>query len=141
MKRGAQLAESQFLAPGVSEEAEIGARVFVRGEGSRLWDDEGRVCIDFTSGAFSNALGQRHPAVSAALHDQIDTLWNVHDFSSRARLDLLEVLRLWLPPTLSRFAARIVLVTSTSTMAACTLAQKSRSRCVSSSRPGWSRRK
>ena len=34
----------------------------VRGEGSRLWDQQGREYIDFAGGIAVNALGHAHPA-------------------------------------------------------------------------------
>jgi len=49
---------------------------FVRGEGARLWDAEGREYLDFGSGIAVVALGHRHPAPLAAAHDQLDRLWH-----------------------------------------------------------------
>jgi predicted acetylornithine/succinylornithine family transaminase len=48
----------------------------VRGEGSRLWDDEGRPYLDFGTGIAVVGLGHRHPAVTAAAHAQLDRLWH-----------------------------------------------------------------
>ena len=39
---------------------------FVRGEGSYLWDDEGRRYLDLLSGLAVTALGHAHPAVAEA---------------------------------------------------------------------------
>jgi acetylornithine/N-succinyldiaminopimelate aminotransferase len=49
---------------------------FVRGEGARLWDAEGREYLDFGSGIAVVALGHRHPAPLVAAHDQLDRLWH-----------------------------------------------------------------
>ena len=49
---------------------------FVRGEGARLWDDEGREYLDFGGGIAVVALGHRHPAPLAAAHEQLDRLWH-----------------------------------------------------------------
>ena len=48
----------------------------VRGEGSRVWDDEGRPYLDFGTGIAVVGLGHRHPAVTAAAHAQLDRLWH-----------------------------------------------------------------
>ena len=42
----------------------------VRGEGSRVWDQDGRMYIDFASGVAVTALGHCHPAMVRALTDQ-----------------------------------------------------------------------
>ena len=49
----------------------------VRGEGSRVWDQEGRMYIDFAAGVAVTALGHCHPAMVKALTDQAKTLWHV----------------------------------------------------------------
>jgi acetylornithine/N-succinyldiaminopimelate aminotransferase len=49
----------------------------VRGEGSRLWDQEGREYIDFAGGIAVNALGHAHPAMVKALTEQAQKLWHV----------------------------------------------------------------
>jgi acetylornithine/N-succinyldiaminopimelate aminotransferase len=48
----------------------------VRGEGCRVWDDEGRSYLDFVGGIAVTSLGHRHPAVTAAAHAQLDELWH-----------------------------------------------------------------
>jgi acetylornithine/N-succinyldiaminopimelate aminotransferase len=48
----------------------------VRGEGSRVWDDAGRRYLDFGTGIAVVGLGHRHPAVTAAAHEQLDRLWH-----------------------------------------------------------------
>ena len=50
---------------------------FVRGEGSRLWDDTGKVYLDFLSGLAVTSLGHAHPAVAAAICEQAGTLLHV----------------------------------------------------------------
>ena len=51
--------------------------VLERGEGSRVWDVEGRDYIDFGGGIAVNALGHGHPALRAALEEQAGKLWHV----------------------------------------------------------------
>jgi len=69
---------------------------FVRGEGTRLWDSEGREYLDFLSGLAVTSLGHAHPAVAEAVGDQARTLAHVsnlyyNDLQPRlaARLDAL----------------------------------------------------
>jgi acetylornithine/N-succinyldiaminopimelate aminotransferase len=50
---------------------------FVRGQGSRLWDSEGREYLDFVGGVAVCSLGHSHPAVADALADQARTLLHV----------------------------------------------------------------
>src|ERR1700737_4523613 len=50
---------------------------FVRGEGSWLWDDQGRRYLDFLSGLAVTSLGHAHPAVADAIAAQARTLWHV----------------------------------------------------------------
>lgn len=49
----------------------------VRGEGSRLWDQQGREYIDFAGGIAVNALGHAHPELVAALEEQGRKLWHL----------------------------------------------------------------
>lgn len=48
----------------------------VRGEGSRLWDQQGKEYIDFAGGIAVNALGHAHPALRQALNDQAAKFWH-----------------------------------------------------------------
>jgi len=50
---------------------------FVRGEGARLWDDEGTEYLDFQTGLAVNSLGHCHPAVVAAIREQAERLIHV----------------------------------------------------------------
>src|SRR4051794_14588653 len=50
---------------------------FVRGEGSRLYDADGRAYLDFLCGLAVTALGHAHPAVADALCEQARTLLHV----------------------------------------------------------------
>jgi predicted acetylornithine/succinylornithine family transaminase len=51
--------------------------MFVRGEGTRLWDSEGREYLDFLCGLAVTSLGHAHPAVTEALCTQAATLLHV----------------------------------------------------------------
>ena len=50
---------------------------FVRGEGARLWDDDGNEYLDFQTGLAVNSLGHCHPAVVAAIREQAERLIHV----------------------------------------------------------------
>jgi acetylornithine/N-succinyldiaminopimelate aminotransferase len=49
---------------------------FVRGEGCRLWDSEGREYLDFGGGIAVVSLGHCHPGPLAAAHEQLDRIWH-----------------------------------------------------------------
>jgi acetylornithine/N-succinyldiaminopimelate aminotransferase len=50
---------------------------FVRGEGARLWDDEGREYLDFLCGISVTSVGHCHPAVVSAVTEQVARLEHV----------------------------------------------------------------
>ena len=50
---------------------------FVRGAGTRLWDDAGTEYLDFLGGLAVTSLGHAHPAVAEALAEQARTLLHV----------------------------------------------------------------
>jgi acetylornithine/N-succinyldiaminopimelate aminotransferase len=50
---------------------------FVRGEGTVLWDEDGRRYLDFLSGLAVTSLGHSHPAVAEAVASQARTLLHV----------------------------------------------------------------
>ncbi len=49
----------------------------VRGEGSRVWDQEGRDYVDFAGGIAVTCLGHAHPRLVAALKEQSEKLWHL----------------------------------------------------------------
>jgi len=49
----------------------------VRGQGSRVWDQQGKEYIDFAGGIAVNSLGHCHPAVVGALKEQSEKIWHV----------------------------------------------------------------
>lgn len=50
--------------------------VLARGEGSYVWDAEGRRYLDLIAGIATCALGHCNPAVTTAAKKQLDTLWH-----------------------------------------------------------------
>ncbi|NLD78585.1 MAG: aminotransferase class III-fold pyridoxal phosphate-dependent enzyme, partial [Acidimicrobiales bacterium] len=53
------------------------AVTFVRGEGSRLWDVDGKAYLDFLGGLAVTSLGHSHPVVADAVATQASTLLHV----------------------------------------------------------------
>ncbi len=49
----------------------------VKGEGSRVWDQEGKEFIDFAGGIAVNCLGHCHPALVGALQEQGSKIWHL----------------------------------------------------------------
>src|SRR3989441_11646857 len=66
----------QFMVPCYAP----AAFVPVRGEGSRVWDQQGKMYIDFAAGVAVTALGHCHPAIVRALTEQAKTLWHVSNW-------------------------------------------------------------
>lgn len=50
---------------------------WIRGEGHRLFDADGKAYLDFACGIATTVLGHGHPRVTAAAHAQMDELWHV----------------------------------------------------------------
>ena len=48
--------------------------VLVRGQGTRVWDEDGKEYLDFTSGWAVNSLGHSHPVQVKAIQEQAATL-------------------------------------------------------------------
>lgn len=63
----------QFMVPNYAPAAFIP----VRGQGSRVWDQNGRELIDFSGGIAVNVLGHCHPALVSALTEQAGKLWHI----------------------------------------------------------------
>ena len=49
----------------------------VRGEGSRVWDQNDNELIDFAGGIAVNCLGHCHPALVAAVNEQASKIWHL----------------------------------------------------------------
>ncbi|HEY7348667.1 MAG TPA: aspartate aminotransferase family protein [Ktedonobacterales bacterium] len=66
---------------------------FVRGEGARVWDADGRSYLDFVAGIAVNILGHCHPAVVNAVCDQAKQLIHVSNLYVNTRqVELAELL-------------------------------------------------
>lgn len=65
----------------------------VKGEGSRVWDQDGKDYIDFAGGIAVNSLGHAHPALVEALTEQAKKLWHVSNtFTNEPILKLAQQL-------------------------------------------------
>ncbi|GFD80438.1 acetylornithine aminotransferase [Alteromonas sp. KUL156] len=65
----------------------------VRGEGSRVWDQDGAEYIDFAGGIAVNVLGHCHPELVKALNDQGNKLWHLSNvFTNEPALRLAKKL-------------------------------------------------
>ena len=65
--------------------------VLARGEGARVWDVEGNEYVDFLGGIAVNTLGHAHPALVAAVSDQLSTLGHISNFfTSKPQVELAE---------------------------------------------------
>ncbi len=62
---------------------------FVRGEGSWLYDAQGKGYLDFLGGLAVVAIGHAHPAVTAAVQKQMDTLVHVSNLFTTEPMGLL----------------------------------------------------
>lgn len=66
-------------------------RVLVRGEGTHVWDADGKEYLDLLGGIAVNALGHAHPDVVAALTKQAGTLVHVSNFfATPTQIELAE---------------------------------------------------
>ncbi len=68
-------------------------RPFIKGEGTRLTDDQGKAFTDFLAGIAVCNLGHCHPAVTRAISDQAKTLVHVSNlFYTNPQADLAKAL-------------------------------------------------
>ena len=65
--------------------------VLTRGEGARVWDEDGKSYVDLLGGIAVNALGHGHPALVEAVTTQLSTLGHVSNFfATRPQVELAE---------------------------------------------------
>jgi len=65
--------------------------VLVRGEGAHVWDVDGKEYVDLLGGIAVNALGHAHPALVAAVTDQLSRLGHISSFfTSTPQVELAE---------------------------------------------------
>ncbi|WP_043563898.1 acetylornithine transaminase [Actinomyces israelii] len=89
------------------------ARVLVRGRGARVWDADGAEYIDLLAGIAVDCLGHAHPAIVAAVTDQISTLGHISNFfASPAQVSLAEELDALVFPSARPGASKVFLANS-----------------------------
>lgn len=59
-------------------------RMLVKGAGAHVWDETGKEYLDLLAGIAVNALGHAHPALVAAVTEQVSTLGHVSNFFTSA---------------------------------------------------------
>jgi len=65
--------------------------VLARGQGAHVWDVDGKEYVDLLGGIAVNALGHAHPALVAAVTEQLTTLGHVSNFfTSQPQVELAE---------------------------------------------------
>jgi acetylornithine aminotransferase len=65
--------------------------VLTRGEGAHVWDADGKEYVDLLGGIAVNALGHGHPALVAAVTEQLQTLGHISNFfTSPPQVELAE---------------------------------------------------
>jgi adenosylmethionine-8-amino-7-oxononanoate aminotransferase len=76
----------------------------VKGEGARLYDEEGNIYIDAIASWWMNLHGHAHPHIAAALRHQAETLEHVifADFTHRPAVELAERLLAKMPQNQAR---------------------------------------
>ena len=88
--------------------------MLARGQGSRVWDSDGKEYLDLLAGIAVNALGHAHPAIVGAVTEQLNTLGHVSNFfTTQPQVQLSEKLtRLVFPAGDSAQNARVFLANS-----------------------------
>ena len=67
--------------------------VIVKGEGTRVWDDDGKEYLDFTAGWAVNNVGHSNPVVADAIAEQARTLLQTsNQFYTVPQLELAQIL-------------------------------------------------
>ena len=65
----------------------------LRGQGARVWDEEGREYLDFVAGWAVDSLGHCHPAITEAVTEQVKTLIHTsNQFYTIPQVQLAELL-------------------------------------------------
>jgi predicted acetylornithine/succinylornithine family transaminase len=97
--------------------------VFERGDGMRLFDDQGRGFLDFVSGIGVASLGHANPALAQALSDQASTL--------------LHISNLYYHPLQGELAARLSALTGLERAFFCNSGTEAIEACLKFSRRYW----
>ena len=89
------------MAPGLQSFALYSGLAMARGEGSRLYDEDGKDYIDFIAGIAVGSVGHCHPHYVARIQEQLQKL-TFGSFTTEVRTKFLELLATVTPPGLTR---------------------------------------
>ena len=93
--------EGRHMAPGLQSFALYAGLAMARGEGSRIYDEDGHGYIDFIAGIAVGSVGHCHPHYVRALQEQAGRL-TFGSFTTEVRAKFLDLLASRTPPGLSR---------------------------------------
>ena len=93
--------EQRHMAPGLQSFALLSGLAMARGEGSRLFDEDGHSYIDFIAGIAVGSVGHCHPHYVKSLQTQVERL-TFGSFTTEVRTKFLELLSTLTPPGLTR---------------------------------------
>ena len=93
--------EGRHMAPGLQSFAIDAGLAMARGQGSRLFDEDGNSYIDFIAGIAVGSVGHCHPHYVETLKKQFDRL-TFGSFTTEVRAKFLELLASVAPPGLTR---------------------------------------
>ncbi len=93
--------EGRHMAPGLQSFALYSGLAMARGQGSRLYDEDGNAYIDFIAGIAVGSVGHCHPHYVARLKEQLEKL-TFGSFTTEVRAKFLELLASVTPPGLTR---------------------------------------
>ena len=93
--------EQRHMAPGLQSFALYSGLAMARGEGSRIFDEDGNSYIDFIAGIAVGSVGHCHPHYVEALKRQVETL-TFGSFTTETRARFLELVASVTPEGLGR---------------------------------------
>ena len=93
--------EGRHMAPGLQSFALYAGLAMARGEGSRIYDEDGNGYVDFIAGIAVGSVGHCHPHYVRALQEQAGKL-TFGSFTTEVRAKFLDLLASRTPPGLSR---------------------------------------
>jgi 4-aminobutyrate aminotransferase-like enzyme len=93
--------EARHMAPGLQSFALYAGLAMARGEGSRIYDEDGNGYVDFIAGIAVGSVGHCHPHYVRALQEQAAKL-TFGSFTTEVRARFLDLLASRTPPGLSR---------------------------------------
>jgi 4-aminobutyrate aminotransferase-like enzyme len=93
--------EEKVIGPGLQTVVQWSQMSFQRGEGPFLFDVDGNAILDFMGGSGVNSIGHSHPRFVKAVTEKLSKI-TIGAFTSKARIEMLEMFKKILPPELDR---------------------------------------